>query len=339
MVKKAIKKGKKVGEVINRNKLISSLILFVLVVVLAWFYWADIVKIITEVIPHTLANMYEGFKKNWLKIGLALFVYKFIVLVTVNLAKRFAINKSMDRIKKSLIYSEMDELLSIAFKIKLSKIKQKIDTLKNIPFVGWIIAMVVNFISAILAIIVFIYFLVKTGMLKFLLGKVFSAQFWTGVLTFVMNIPGFFIITGLFIWLWLEKHLPWIPRFYFWVSMKVRVLLDPIWDSIVVPFSDYMAEKLFAFEQKYIKPIGVKIDILEDKIIHSLKEYIFKEKGAKAFMRYIKIIKSHNAEQLEKKRVSDAKHQEMMKKLRVTKIKVIRELIKKRKKKEGKNRD
>jgi len=299
-----------------------------MIVVAVIFFWNDIVNVVLVEIPkfflETISNffkdMWKGIKKNWLTIGLTIFAYKFTLLVVSNLSKRFIINRSVDRFKKSLIFSEMDELLAIYFRIKIENFNKLVDRWEKIPFIGWFIGIVVRFLSWILFLIVLFIFIIKTGLYKVIFTKVLSAQFWTNILLFVMNIPGFFVITGLIIWLWLEAHIPWIPKFYYWVSMKFRILLDPIWDSLVIPFSKWVVEKLLIIEQNIFKPISDWFDKLELRIIHRLKEFIYYEKGEEVYEKYMELVKKHNEEQLYKK-------EEKAREIRIKKISAMRKRV------------
>ncbi len=335
-MKKVIKGAKKIAELAVEHKKKLSIVTILVVLLLVWFFWADITYIITITIPNFFVELYNGITKNWLKIGLTLFLYKFTILVVSNLSKRAFINRSVERFKKSLIYSELDELIHIFFRIKSEDFYLKLKKWEEIPYIGFIISIFVKFISWILFVIMFFIALFKFGLGKLLLTKVLSAQFWTNILMFVMNIPGFFVITGLIIWLWLEAHLPWIPRFYYWVSMKLRIFLDPIWDSFVVPLAEKVSIVLISFENKVIEPIGKWFDNLELKAIYRLKEYIYYRKGEEKYNKYMKLVRIHNTSQLREK-------EKKLKELRVKqfsvmrrRVETLRKLKQKKKKKEKK---
>jgi len=334
MIKKASKKAVKGVEIAIEHKGKLSFVIIVISIIACWYFWADIVTFFRDDIPRIWNTFYQGIVDNWFTIGLTIFAYKFTLLVVSNLSKRFIINRSVDRFKKSLIYSELDELIHISAGIATDNFKRKVKELEQIPFVGKMIALFINTISAIIALVVAIYTLVKTGLFKYFLGKIFSAQFWNFILMFVMNIPGFFIITGLIIWIWLENHIPWIPRFYYWVSMKVRFILDPIWDSIVVPISEEVANWLMVVEEKVFKPIGDWLDNLEMKIIHRLQEYIYYQRGDRNYKRYMRLVRIHNAKQLREKKQKEKEMRVRQFGINRRRIQSLREMKKKKEEKE-----
>lgn len=300
-MKKVIKGAKKTADIALEHKKKVSAVTAILIIVAIWFFWHDIVNIITVVIPTFFEGMYEGLKKNWLNIGMTIFAYKLVVLIVGNLSKRFFINRSVDRFKKSLIYSELDELLHIFIKIKSKDFKNKIEQWEEIPYIGFLISILIKFVSWIVLLVFLLVALFKFGLGKILLTKVLSAQFWSGILIFVMNIPGFFIIAGLMFWLWLETHIPWIPKFYYWISIKVRIILNPIWNKFIEPIIDLFSDIFIAFEEKVMEPIGDRLDNFELKVNKRLKFFIYNKKGSRAYKKFMKIVSLHNDKQLHEK--------------------------------------
>jgi len=285
-MKRKIKRGVKVVK--EHNKKIS-IFLVLLFVVAVYYFWNDIIN--------TLLFLLEGFKKNWRTILLGFVSYKVVI---INLSKRYAINKGVERFKKTLIYSEMDELISIWFSVISGEIKTKIKIAEELKFIGWFITFTVNILSWIIFVISTLFAIFKLGLGKLLITKVLSAQFWTAILVWLSNIPGFFTFLGVWIWIWIETKVPFIAKIYFWFSMKIRIILDPFWDRIE-PMLNNTWDYILKVELRILTPIGDFIDDLEIKIINRIKEYIYYEKGEKKYNRYMKLVVKHNAKQLAKK--------------------------------------
>jgi len=292
-MRKTIKKAKKAGTVAKKHIKPISIVTILIGVAAVWYFWFDIMFLLNE--------MWEQIKKNWFKVPIAFAAYKLFVLAVVNLTKRFAINKGMERFKKTIIYSEMDELLLINISIRYKKFK-------NYPIVkAFLDSFIVKTISYLFSGISFIYVSIKTGLATTMIANLFTAQFWTLVLTWIMNIPGFMTIIGLAIWLWLEANLPWVPRFYNWLYSVIRNNFGKYW-SLFEICGNYIIDDIYKFEMKYFHPMGVYLDTKEVIFIKYLKRYIYKTKGRRNYRRYRKIVIAHNnkqiANKLEKERIA-----------------------------------
>lgn len=252
-------------------------------------------------------DFWHDFKENWLLLPLGILAYKLGILSFTNLMKRFAINKSANKIKKLLFHGELDELITTWVHINL------------VDFKNWSIwkKILSIFPPSIAALIATVY------SWSFFVGKFLAARFWTGVLAgilaFIQSIPGFFNLITVAIWLWLEKYFPWLTGFYTWMYGVFRTLLDPIWDNFLVPIGNIILDIVVWIEVRTMLPISILVDKIEIRIIGYLKFKIFNSRGEKYYRRVMKVIEEHNNEQ---RRNRVKKKHERQKKLLVQKRKL-----------------
>ena len=292
-MRNTIKKAKKARITAKKHIKPISIILIIIISVSVGYFWGDIMTL--------LSKLLEELKENWFKIPLAFAAYKLFVITIVNLTKRFAINKGVERFKKTIIYSEMDELLLINISIRYKIFK----SYKIVKFI--LDSFIVKLFSFLLSSLSVLWISIKTGLAGTMIANLFSAQFWTLVLTWIMNIPGFITILGLAIWLWLEAYLPWVPRFYNWIYSFIKRNLGKYWTLFEI-CGNYILDDIYKFEMKYFHPMGIYLDTKEVVFIKYLKRYVYNTKGRRNYRRYRKIVISHNNKQivskLEKERVA-----------------------------------
>ncbi len=344
----------KLSRMLKKNKKKVYLVFLVLFTSLLYLYWTEIVyffttqlgnfvfeeipKFFSKDIPKMYNDLIDEFKENWVKIGAFIIGAKFLFFVIYNLAKRFLINTSVDRVKKSLIHSEMDELIEISARKTLVKYAKKAERLKKIPYVGVLITVLLKIFSFAGFLVFLAIALVKFGLGKLLITKVLSAQFWTGMLVFITNIPGITYLFFLYVWLWFETHIPWVPRFYYWVSENFRILLDPIWDTVVVPIQNKISDGIDVVNEKLLIPISDWFDMLEVRIIKALKRYLYFNSDKESYKRYMKLVQEHNKMQLEKKAEHDRKIEQRQQELQKRKEQTLAKIEQRKRIKEAKKR-
>jgi len=285
-MKKVIRKAKKAGGLAWQYKIPIALAIVVIVSFFTWFFWVEI-NIAKD-------KFIEEFLDNWWRIGLLVLFYKIVQMSIFNLVKRFAINKSMDRFKKTIIYSEMDELFLISYSLiakKVSKNRFVIIFLESRLFkvILWLLTPVIAF---------FAFF--ETGWGAIILGKVFAANFWTTILVWISNIPGLFTLVGLAVWIWVETTFPWVPRFYNWLYSVVRRYFGKYW-VYVEKIGTFFLDLFYKFDMATFHKIGLWLDIRERKFIRLMKYKIYMSVGKRNYRRYMRIVQSHNANQIAKK--------------------------------------
>jgi hypothetical protein len=285
-MKKVIRKAKETGKVAWEHKLKILVSIVVISSLSIWFFWQEILI--------TANIFFEEFLDNWWRIGLLVLFYKIVQMSIFNLVKRFAINKSMDRFKKTIIYSEMDELFLISYSLivkKISKNKYVIIFLGSRLFkvIMWLLTPVIAF---------FAFF--ETGAGAYIVGKVFAANFWTAILAWISNIPGLFTLLGLGIWIWIENKLPWIPRFYNLLYSVTRKYFGKYW-VYVEKVANFFLDIFYKFDMVTFHKMGLWFDIRERNFIRFMKCSIYKSVGKRNYKRYMRIVETHNTNQIAKK--------------------------------------
>ena len=280
-IKDNLKKGK---EVALDNKVITSVIILSMII-------AGIYIFRTEIVSFFVDSWNDG--RKWLLLPFAAIAYKLFYISVINLAKRFAINKGTERIKKLLFHGEIDELFGFVYSIYWINIKNASIVKKTIAFIP--LSMLASYAA-------FKLWLIGAT-------KVILAKFWTWMLAMLFTLVNLIqnsqvIMAWLSVvaFMFLEKYIPWIPRFYNFLSRISRSILDPIWDDYLVPSGNFILDILVKIEFIIVFPFAYIIDKIELLLISFLKGQILKYRGFSYYRRAMRVVKKLNKKQYKTRR-------------------------------------